>query len=195
MAKAKLQGSQLKNFRRKVSRLKALGLISKNIDTRKQKSTRYMRDVVEKKFKDVLDGKAVAVKVPSRKVAKTFQSGFRTRGKLVVIPLEKGATRPKWNKKRREIIGRVDLYGTDFERIYVGGDQTELAKYAKRKNVKFVIPLGHGFRTFDNYDDLETFMFPYEHPTKGTSHHAYSKWRDYVIVDESTDADDFDDNE
>lgn len=184
-----LRGSQLKEFRHRVARLKELGLVSKRVDARRQKSTRYMREQVEKRFRKIFTGEAVAVKVPRRKDAKTFSEGFDTKGRNVIIELEKGAKRPRFSKKTGEIKGDVELYGKKFKRIYTPVNADNLHRLPKGKRYKYTIPIGGGFRSFDTYTDLESFMYPYEKPAKGSSHHAYKDWQKHVLVEELGDVD------
>lgn len=187
MPKAKLYGSQLKDFRKKVARLKAMGLIRKSVDARSQRSTRHMRDTVEKKFKAVLEGRAVAVKLPSRKLAKEYGASFITRGRRVVVPIEKGSSRPHYSRKRKEISGTVKQYGQTFKRIYAVADETRLPKLPNAKS-RYVMPFKNGFLTFDHVDDLIAHMTPYEHPPKTSTHHPWKNWRDFVWIDEQNTA-------
>jgi len=179
-----LRGSQLKTFRSRVAKLKSLGLVSKRIDARKQKSTRYMREQVEKRFAKIFTGEAVAVKVPRRKDTEIFKSGFDTKGRNVIIELEKGAKRPRYSKKTGEIKGDVELYGKKFKRIYTPVTADNIHRLPKGKRYKYTIPIGGGFRSFDTYADLESFMYPYEHPPKGSKHHVYKEWKKHVLVEE-----------
>ena len=85
----------LREFRSNVAQLKKLGLVSKRTDARKQKATRYMRDVV-RSFADVLKGEAQVFSVPKSEAAVYSGAGHRTKniGKShkVVVPAPKGAT-------------------------------------------------------------------------------------------------------
>lgn len=79
----------LKQFRRDVAKLKRLGLISKRKDARKQKPTRYMREVV-RQFADVLTGKASVLSIPQNEVEYYKKTGHKTKNKKAVIPTPHG---------------------------------------------------------------------------------------------------------
>lgn len=174
-----LKGTQLKTFRRNVARLKSMGLVSKRVDARKQKSTRYMREQVEKRFADVLAGKAVAVKVPRHKDTAQFQSTFDVKGKRVVVPLEPGASRPRYSKKTGSISGDVQLNGKKFKRIYSRVSADTAHKLAKGKHIRYTIPIGTGFHSEDTWEGMMAFMYPYE-----TKKNPYKNWERYIMIDE-----------
>ena len=186
MAKRQLRGAELKDFRHKVARLKSMGLVSKRVDARKQKSTRYMRDIVEKTFAPVLQGKAVAVKLPSHKVAKEYASdAFSVRGKKVVVPIEKGAQRPHWSPKQKLIIGKHDKYGNEFKQIYA---PLEKARSIKGKNLRFSMRFAHGMTlSRSSMAELDEMMQPYEFPREGSKRRPFSDWRKYVTIEEVDD--------
>jgi hypothetical protein len=178
-----LTGSQLKNFRKQVSRLKSLGLVSKKVDARSQKSTRYMREQVEKRFAKVLSGEAVAVKVPRRKYAKKFEGAFDIKGKRVIIPIERGASRPRYNKVSGTISGKVEINGREFKRIYTPVTSDNVHKIKKGKHIRYSIPLGNGMHSEDTWEDMVRFMFPYT-TEGGKSKNPYDTWQKYILIDE-----------
>lgn len=190
MAKRQLRGKELKEFRSKVSKLKQMGLVSKKVDARKQKSTRYMRDIVEKTFKPVLEGRAVAVKVPSRKIAKEYGSGFKTRGKKVVVPIEKGnIQKPHWAPKQKQIIGKARENGKIVDQIFAPFNMAP-----RLSGVQYAMPFAHGMVIRKpTKDALEEFMHPYEFPPPGSKRRPFKNWRDFVVIekiDEGTSDDD-----
>ncbi len=190
MAIKKLTGKQLKSFRSGVAALKAKGLVRKSTDARSQPPTRYMVNLVNNVFKDVLVGKASVVKTPSHKTAEKFKAaGMRTRGSRVVVPLETGAKPPKYRPKSGEIVGSYDAFGRHFERHYEPFSK-DLGAVPPGLRVRYSIPLGNSLRfhgnsaqTFESFSELENFMFEYEHPPEGSTHHAYKNWRQFVIMD------------
>ena len=178
-----LKGSQLKNFRRQVARLKSMGLVSKRVDARKQKSTRYMRDQVEKRFKDVLSGKAVAVKLPKRTIAETFEGTFDRKGKRVIVPIEQGAKRPRYNPKTNVISGNVELNGKKFKRIYSKLNADTAHKLKRAKNILYTVHFSHGYAiTADTWEQLNELMFGYT--AEGGAKKPFKNWEKYVSIDE-----------
>lgn len=75
---------------RRIIRLRDLGLIDKKTDARKE-PTRGVRNALLK-YKDLLDGRAQAIRAPKGVKASSFRQRFKFRGKgdVVVIPKEKG---------------------------------------------------------------------------------------------------------
>lgn len=188
MATKKLTGRQLKNFRHQVARLKDMGLVSKRVDARSQKSTRYMREQVEKRFAKVLSGEAVAVKVPRRSFLENFRSAFDVKGRSVVVPIEKGAKRPTFSKSTGAISGDVELNGRKFKRIYTPVTAENVGKIKKGKRVRYSIPIGGGFHAEDTWADMVAFMFPYT-TAGGKTKNPYDTWQKYILIDDFGDDD------
>jgi hypothetical protein len=178
-----LKGSQLKAFRHAVARLKDMGLVSKRVDARSQRSTRYMREQVEKRFAKVLSGEAVAVKVPRRKFLEGFKEGFDVKGRSVIIPVEPGAKRPHFSKSTGTISGEVELNGRQFKRIYTPVTADKAHKLARGKNIRYTIPIGAGFHSEDTWEDMVAFMFPYT-TAGGKEKNPYNTWQKYILIDE-----------
>lgn len=199
MSSKKLKGSQLKTFRSAVARLKSMGLVSKRVDARKQKSTRYMRDQVEKRFADVLAGKAYAVKVSKRSEREKYKQGFDVKRRYVIVPVEPGSSRPVYRKKAQQIVGKSHMYGRDIERTYTPVSAESIGKLPTGKNYRYSIDFKKGgYRAFDKFAELEAFMYDYENPPKGSKHHRYVNWRNYVIVEnvkEDSKAKDYDEDD
>jgi hypothetical protein len=75
---------EIKAFRHQVSVLKSKGLISKRVDARKQKPTRYMKSKIAK-LKPILDGTAAGVKVRPDLLRQYREAGFNTlMGRVIV---------------------------------------------------------------------------------------------------------------
>src|SRR5690606_11464557 len=80
----KLTGQALKDFRHQVKMLKDKGLVSKRVDARKQRATRYMRAKV-KTFADVIHQQATSVKVPRALAREYKDAGYRVFQNRVVV--------------------------------------------------------------------------------------------------------------
>lgn len=180
--------TQLQKFRSDVARLKSLGLVSKRVDARKQRSTKYMRGQV-RKFADVLAGKAKAVHVPKRADAKQFAEKFRTKGKTIVVPVTAPGEKFSYSKKTGEIRGTKTLGGKKIKRRIsskpVGKETAPISG-----NVLYTIPIGNSRQSFDTWEDLVLFMEPYETNPRN----PYKEWMKYVEITD-WDGGDFNDEE
>lgn len=67
-----------REFKSAVAKLKKLGLVSKKTDARKQKPTRYMRNIV-RQFADVLKGEAQVFTIPTKEAPIYQASGVRVK--------------------------------------------------------------------------------------------------------------------
>ena len=174
---------QLKKFRSDVARLKSLGLVSKRVDARKQRATKYMRGQV-RKFADVLSGKAKAVHLPKRSDAKAFAEKFRTKGKTVVVPVTAPGEKFSYSKKTGEIRGTKKIGGRKIKRRIssrnVSKDTAPISG-----NVIYTIPIGNSRQSFDTWEDLVLFMEPYETNPRN----PYKDWMKYVEVTDYEDGD------
>jgi hypothetical protein len=85
---SKWAGKALREFRHEIALLKKKGLVSKRVDARKQKPTRYMRDKL-KKLHDVIEGTQTSVKVDRKTAARYKASGFFVFGNRVVVSKDK----------------------------------------------------------------------------------------------------------
>lgn len=175
MSSKKLTGTQLKNFRRDVAKLKAKGLVSKRIDARAQKPTRYMQGQV-KKYGDVLEGKAAVIKLPKRSAAKEFSEKFRTKGRSVVVPIRKGE-KLGYSKATGEISASSKIGGKRVRRRMSSKGATRDSAPISG-NVLYTIPIGNSRQSFDTWDDLVLFMEPYEINTRN----PYKDWMKYVEI-------------
>lgn len=116
----KLSGEALKQFRHNVSVLKKKGIVSKRVDARSQRATRYMRSKV-KKFDDVISGKQIAIRAKPD-IRKKYEGILETRGPFIVVPKERARERIKIKRGlveiEREITGPEGLkYGQEREVI------------------------------------------------------------------------------
>jgi len=177
MSSTKLTASQLRKFRSDVAKLKEKGLVSKRIDARSQKPTRHMLSQV-KKFNDVLTGKAQVVHAPSRAKAKAYSDAFRTKGKSIVVPIEKGE-HVRYAPKSDKIIGTRRAYGKVLKKEYTQQPMEGIKSLPSGKGIIYSVPLGNGLRSFDDIDDLANFMFPYETAERN----PYLDWQRYVIIE------------
>lgn len=173
----KLRGDQLKTAKRELARLKKFGLYRGS--ARKQ-PTRYARDLL-KKYQDVLRGQAAVVTAPRQKNAREYREVYRTKFRKVVIPTKPG-TKFYYNRKTGEIFSYSQQYGHTLRTLFPKHPLTEAEarKYAGRKNVRFVIPIGPpGHRErFTGYADLAQFMNGYK---------TYKNWQRYVEIEEILD--------
>jgi hypothetical protein len=181
MSSKKLAGAQLRKFRSDVAKLKSKGLVSKRIDARGQKPTRYMLGQV-KKYNDVLEGRAAVLHVKSKAKAGEFKEVFRTKFDAIVVPKEKGE-RVTYSKKTGDIRSTRTKYGQKIRKrilkIKINGPD-DLRKL-ERKGLMFAIPLGTGTRLrFSEADDLIKFMVGYN----------YNNWWKYVELEETNEDED-----
>jgi len=159
MANRKLSGSQLRSFRSDVARLKAKGLVSDKVDARSQKPTRYMRDLVNKRFAGVLAGKDKVVKAPSRKEASIFDERFDRKGRAIIVPNAKGE-KLRYSKKNHEITSRVKQNGVDVQKVYSPKRLTGVEALPTGKGVLYTLKLGKngGQFSFDTKLGLANFL-------------------------------------
>jgi hypothetical protein len=180
MSSKKLIGRQLQNFRSEVAKLKEKGLVSSRVDARSQRATRYMRDQI-KKYRDVLDGKVKVVKAPTRKAAKDFSQKFRTKFNRVVIPVKSKTASARYSKKSKTIILHDTENGRRIKKTLSPRIFESVRDMPRGDNIGYRIVFAGGSAwTFDDLDDLQAFMFPYE----TNSRNPFRNWERYVeIVD------------
>lgn len=172
-------------FRSAVAKLKKLGLVSKGVDARSQRPTRYMKGLV-KRFAPVLQGESVAVKVP-KKQAKKFVGALDVKGDRVIVPKRTADEKITFNKKTGELNSTRTERGQEItgrRKHIVITSPEDLQRFEKVGSVRFGIPLGHGeYRYFDriygdyHYDGLANFL---------EAGYNYTNWWLYVII-ETTD--------
>lgn len=155
-----------------------MGLVSKRVDARSQRDTKYMRGQV-KKFADVLEGRAKAVKVP-RATAKEYGAAYRTKGSRVVMPIEKNET-VFYSKKTGHITASRPGYD-DGERFIKEFMKSGEVGQPLPEGYVYTIPMGQGYQSFDTWQDAVIFMTPYEvGPHK--YHGALGDWKKYLIIE------------
>lgn len=185
MSSKSLSGSQLRSFRSAVAALKSKGLVSKRVDARSQRPTRYMVAQV-KKFDDVLTGKAQVVTVKrgagksAIENAKAYGDSFARKGRKLVVPKTTKAEQIRFDEK----TGKLKRYGKTqrgerFQSVIEPkGKQTASAhRFPEGPGIFYRIPFGRGSFTFDNLKDLYDFMQPYE-----VSANPYKDWQNYVEI-------------
>lgn len=161
MATKKLTGSQLKAFRSKVARLKDQGLVSKRVDARSQKPTRYMLDTVNKRFAGVLSGKDKVVHVPKKKDADQFKARFDTKGKSVIIPgAAKSESNFRYDPKSHEIRSTVKQGSEKLRKAYSPKPIGGVEDLPSGRGVLYTIRLGKngGQFSFDTKEGLANFL-------------------------------------
>lgn len=176
MATKSRRKSQLQKFRTDVARLKELGLVSKRVDAKRQKATKYMQGQVEQ-FRDVLTGKAKAVAAPDRKTAKKFSDKFRVKGSKVVIPAGK-QERIRYSKTTDEFVASYTTGRKRVTKHYSANRFEDIIKLPQGDNILYRIPLGNHSFTFDNEADLIAFMHPYETNPRN----PYKNWQRYLEI-------------
>lgn len=172
--------SSIREFRSAVAKLKAVGLVSARVDARSQAPTRYMRGQV-RKFADVLSGKAKVVTAPKRSDLAEYREGGRyiVKGKHVVIPTTDKTERLRFDKKTKTVVGKSRQYGDSFTREYQPKPITQPQSLPSGYDIRYTIPLGRSYRSFDTIEDLTSFMMPYEQQAKN----PYRDWQRYVILE------------
>lgn len=170
----------LKKFRSDVAKLKAKGLLSKGVDARSQKPTRYMKHRV-KEFDDVLQGKAKVVHTKTRAQAKDF-GDLRHVGKSVVVPVVNKTERVRFNAKTGEITSSARENGKRLKKTIRARniDLYNIKTYPRGDNIRYRMPFGGGgsYQQFDTPEDLFAFMFQYESKPKN----PYRDWQKYVQI-------------
>lgn len=160
MSSKKLSGRQLQKFRSDVAKLKAKGLVSKRVDARSQKPTRYMRSQV-KRFDEVLSGKAQVVHVPKRAAAKEFGARFDTKGRSIIVPNTKGE-KLRYAPKRKEIVSSATRNGAHIQKVYSSKPVKNARDLPVGPGIRYTIRLGRegsaGVFSFNTIEDLELFL-------------------------------------
>jgi hypothetical protein len=169
----------LAETRARLKELKKHGLYTGDL---RRSPTRYAKSLIGK-FGDVLSGRAAVVKTTSRATAKVYDKGYKTKGKLVIVPTD--PTRVfTFNKKTGEIEGRRTLPSgkVAVSRILphqpgqtpafgpVPPGKTRWYSIMFRRGKKLVL----GYRT-DSWAEMQNFMAYYE---------DFNDWQDYVITED-----------
>lgn len=102
MSKRQAKKLGIRAYRSAVAKLKRLGLVSKRIDARSHKPTRYMLKQLDR-FSDVLNDKAIVVKARKRDEAKKFGELYDVKFNRVVVLAQKGE-RGRFTKDGLKII-------------------------------------------------------------------------------------------
>lgn len=175
-AKQLLKAAKLdvKEYKKELAQLKKQGIVSKRIDARSHKPTRYMLTKI-RKFKDVATGHAMAIpvsKVPSERRSKYISKGTaRQQGEFLIVP--KTAT----NQRADVVKGHIATYtnlGMGEERViflpFEAKDLNDIVKQLedheseinqlKEPNEQFGFQLfGHNAkRGFVDADDLHKYL-------------------------------------
>lgn len=164
----------VKSFRHSVALLKKKGLVSKRVDARSQKPTKYMRAKV-RKLSDVLSGHAVAIKLkPS--VLKQYREagGFNIVNRRLAVSkelLEEGTTRGGLPILKKRVgqggIERLILpYGSDNILQFIEDAIREPDHFNKMKYPEeyftFKYRGNYSRQMFDNAEWLADYMSHYD---------------------------------
>lgn len=177
------EAQALREFRSKVAKLKAKGIVSAKVDARSQKATKYMRAKV-RKFEDVLSGEAIAVKAKKAVREKYTSAGvFGERGSFLIVPKEHKNSRARI-KKGRDLVEIVTplKYGEEREVVlpFKASNMLDLAQKLeanpiddlKKGDEQFAFRLfGHNSRKafVDNGEFVDHVLRNYRHLFSGKS--------------------------
>lgn len=171
------------NARADIAKLRKAGLVSKG-----QGKTAKSRIQLRHKFRDVLSGKAKAVKVPLKE-ARSLRRNMRVKGDVVIVPKLKGE-RVKVDKTGRITVTRT-IGGKKSKRFILAPGQKP-PKAHKGKKFLYSVAFAGGSRvTYDSYDDLAAFMGQYDPNDKNYVSGNYKNWQQWMEVHE-VDADEDD---
>jgi hypothetical protein len=188
----KPRATSLRAFRSDVAALKKAGLISSRVDARKQQPTRHMKAQL-KRFANVLDGTAKAVRVPRAK-AREYADIKDVKFDRVIMRIAPGDD-VRWSASQEAIIakrrGRFPGIKSQREILRPRSEDTlpPLPKSYKKKGkyyrYTYAVPIRIGNRIerlyFDSEKDLARFMSTYEKP-QNPKRRAWKNWREYVEV-------------
>lgn len=138
--------------------------------------TDYARRIV-KRFKDVVEGRAHVVKVPTRAIAKEFEQ-FRTKANRVVVPTDMYG-KPRYSKKEKALVKQRET--TSGEKLSLKitpkkiNEENEIPTLGK--NQAYAVPFQRGGRkvhivTFSNKEELLTFLKEYDQKYKDIQAHV-----------------------
>lgn len=198
MAIRKLSGSQLRAFRSKVAKLKDLGLVSKRVDARSQKPTRYMQETVNKRFAGVLSGKDKVVHTPRKKDADQFKARFDVKGKSVVIPgSAKSETNFRYDPKSHEIRSTVKQGSKTVRKAYSPKPIGGVEDLPSGRGVLYTIRFGKngGQFSFDTKEGLANFLRSLSDSGWKTAINYVEVTRGHTVTDLEDFADEFDDDD
>lgn len=156
------QAQALREFRSKVAKLKAKGIVSAKVDARKQRDTKYMRAKV-RKFEDVLSGTAIAVKAKKDVREKYSSAGiFESRGSFVMVPKEHERSRAKIKKGRDLVEIITPLKYGDHREVVLPFKATNMVDLARKLEANPIDDLKKGdeqfaFRLF-GHNSLKSFV-------------------------------------
>lgn len=106
-----LKGQALKDFRSQVAKAKKKGLVSKRVDARSQKPTKYMRAKM-RALAPVFEGTSIGVKVPPKMAREYKRAGFTVFNSRVITRAEPGEIA---KVKKGMVAFRKPLGGDFFE--------------------------------------------------------------------------------
>ena len=153
--------------------------MSKRVDARSQRETRYMKSLV-KKYSDVLSGKATVVNV-GRKTAKEYsEDTFRPRFGKIVVPKKKGE-HVYFDKKSKQVITTRKEYGQSIKKIIRPQKEfsiESLPKPRKGKRLFYRVPFNGWTNSprFEDLQELKNFMSGYEA--------SFPNWQNHIEIEE-----------
>lgn len=176
--KPKMTQAELRKFRSDVAKLKKAGLT--RVDARKQKPTRHMKNQL-KKYRDVLDGNATVVTVPSTKVARQYDGKFEHKYNKVVVPKTKDVRNTRYDKKVGDIISTRDYPGgVRLYSRYGKLSMEDMRKLDGKKNHYFTVYVKRG-------NDYEVHrrqrLTELEEIFSNNSWRNFADWTQYIVVE------------
>ena len=184
----------LREYRSRLARLKRAGLVSKRIDARSHKPTRYMLSQLDR-FSGVLDGSEKAVRVSDSRAASEFSGLYDVKFDRVIIKSQSGET-ARYNRESGElIINRKSNLppGIKYQRQILKPRLPGLVPHLPRDTIKskyyYAVPFRRGRNIeriyVDTLKDLTALMSTYEKGKKNfrqSGNKPYFEWRNYVEI-------------
>lgn len=166
------------NYRAWRSQLKSAGLFGKKVSLRGPVTAAQKRTIA--KYKDVLSGKAKLLDTGSDASARKFRStyGLSGRGSKVIVPKAKGE-RITFSKKTAAIKIKKGRETKVLEENFGAGPAVPGTR------LFYTLEFNRGADTekyrFESFDELLSFMMPYEKDKAGPpKRKGWKSWRRYV---------------
>lgn len=179
------QKINIREYRTKIAKLKKAGLIRKSIDARSHKPTRHMLTQI-KRFGDIIDGTAIAVKTPKRKIAREYSDLKDTKFDRVIVRVQKGE-KGRYTKDGIKINRKSNFEGLEnTTEILSPRSSTVLPKLPKKKGktYKYAIPFKRGDiierQFFSSEEMLLRFISSYERLDNGKA--RFEGIRGYIQI-------------
>lgn len=157
----------IRAYRSKVAILKKKGLIKSSIDARSHKPTSYMLTQI-KRFQEIIDGKAIAVKTPTRKIAKEYSDLKDVKFDRVIMRTQSGE-KGRYTKDGIKVNRKSSFKGLeDTIEVLTPRSPSTLPSLPRKKGktYKYAIPFKRGDQIerqfFSSEEMLLSFISGYE---------------------------------